>query len=372
MVNFNNKNKCRSRMYSVFVLTVVFIICLYLMAKFEPFTATASNEADIDIWSQQVAKTIPGRQFKILHAMSYHSPWEWTDNQFNGFQAALAGLSIQYHVMQMDAKRKSEEMWKLQISKEICDAIDVSKPDLIFTSDDVAQQYVSKNYVNSGIPLVFSAVNEAPEKYGFAGSKNVTGVLEKVHYAATMHLLKRLVPDVQKVAILCDTGAMWPVMIEEMKQQQSKLPDIQVVSFDVISSFSEFKKVVLDYQDKVDALGFLGVFEFRDEKRNNVPMEDVLKWLQENSKLPDFSFWEDRVLKGTLCSVSVSAYEQGYQAGVYARKILVEGVSPSDIPMMPTEKGIPLINLVTAKRLNIKPSADLLLISRVIQDIAIK
>jgi len=366
---FSN-NDCRRRIFTAAALTAVFVCCLFLMVKFEPIMVSASDSIENDIWSHQTVKSLPTRQFKILHVMSYHSPWEWTDNQFNGFQSALTGLNIQYHVMQMDAKRKSDELWKMQISKEICDAINVSKPDLVFAGDDVAQQYVTKNYVNSPIPIVFCAVNESPEKYGFAGAKNVTGVLEKIHYTATIHLLKKLVPGVKKAAILCDTGAMWPPMIEEMKQQHQK--EIEIVSFDIISTFDDFKQKVLAYQDSVDALGFLGVFEFVDENGKNVPMEDVLKWLQNNSRLPDFSFWEDRVLKGTLCSVTISAYEQGNQAGVYAREILVNGKSPSEIPMMHTEKGIPLINLAAAKRLNIKPEAELLLISKVIQDIAIK
>lgn len=368
MVRF--KNDCCKKLLKPAVMAAVFMCSLFLMVKFEPLMVSATENVEENIWSNQKSSFIPARQFKILHVMSYHSPWEWTDNQFCGFQSALNGLNVQYHVMQMDAKRKSDEAWKNKIAAEICDAIDVSRPDLIFATDDVAQRYVTSKYVNSPIPIVFCAVNEAPEKYGFVGSGNVTGVIEKIHYTATIHLMKKLVPTVARAAILCDTGAMWPSMIEEMKQQKQE--EIEIVSFDVISTFEEFKKKVMDYQDKVDALGFLGVFEYLDENGKNVPMEEVLKWLQNNSNLPDFSFWEDRVMKGTLCSVSISAYEQGSQAGIYAREILVNGKNPSDIPIVPTEKGIPLINLAAARRLNIKPDAELLLISRVFQDIAIK
>lgn len=189
---------------------------------------------------------------------------------------------------------------------------------------------------------------------------------------STLHLLKRLVPNVRKIAIISDTGKMWtPVIEKEIKPRQNNLPDIEVVGYDVISTFDEFKQKILAYQNKVDALGFLGVFEFKDENGKNVPMEDVLKWLQANSKLPDFSFWEDRVLKGTLCAIAVSAYEQGYQAGVYARGILLRGKSPAEFPMVATERGVPLINLATAKRLNIQPSADVLRTVKVIEDIAL-
>jgi ABC-type uncharacterized transport system substrate-binding protein len=352
---------------------IVIVVGTFLFLKFDPFKASAYDNTSNDLWPQrQVIKTIPDRQYKILHIMSYNSPWEWTDNQLGGFQNALQGLNVQYHVMQMDTKRKSDEAWKLEIAKEIRGAIDTSKPDLIFASDDNAQLYVTKYYVNSSIPIVFSAVNADPAIYGFTGSENVTGVLEKMHYAATFRLLRKLVPNVRKVVMITDTGAMWPALIAEMKQQQGEFSDIEILSFDVIPTFAEFKQKVLAYQNQVDALGFLGIFEFKDETGKNVSIEDVFRWLQANSSLPDFSFWEDRISKGTLCTVSVSAYEQGYQAGLYARGILVDGKSPSAFPMISTEKGIPLINLATAKRLNIKPSADILLTAKVIQDITLK
>jgi len=371
MINFADK-KLFNKLIALCVLAAVCAGGLFLMLKFEPVSTKAINIGHIEIAKTTNGRPTINRQFKILHVMSYHSPWEWTDNQCAGFVGALNGLNVLYYVMQMDAKRISDELWRQKIADEICSSSSAAKPDLLFAGDDIAQEYVSKRYVNSSMPIVFCAVNEKPETYGFRGSTNVTGVIEKIHFIATVQLLKELVPGVRRVAILCDTGTMWPSIIEEMKQNENRLSNVEVLSYNVIPTFEEFKQKVTACQSEVDALGFLGIFEFKDENGSNVPMENVLKWLQDNSKLPDFSFWEDRVLKGTLCSVSISAYEQGYQAGLYARKILVDGKSPSEIPILATEKGIPLINLAAAKRLNINPNAELLLSARVIRDIAVK
>ncbi len=367
------KNTLWRQISVVVIAAMVIAVGTYLSFKLEPLKVSAEPDLHRNVPSGQIVTAIPAKQYKIIHVMSYHSPWEWTDSQLDGFKAALKGLDVQYNVMQMDSKRRSNEDWMQEISKEIRKTIDASKPDLIFASDDTAQQYVTKYYVNSSIPIVFSAVNASPDKYGFDGSKNVTGVLERIHYVQTLHLLKKLVPTIRKIAIISDTGKMWtPVIEEEIKPKQGSLPDIEVVSYDVIATFDEFKQKVLAYQSQVDALGFLGVFEFKDEAGKNVPMEDVLKWLQANSKLPDFSFWEDRVLKGTLCAIAVSGYEQGYQAGVFARRILVDGKSPSELDIISTERGVPLINLVTAKRLNIEPTGDVLKTVKVINSIALE
>ena len=312
----------------------------------------------------------PGKSYRILHVMSYHSPWQWTDIQLAGFQAALDDLKVEYKVMQMDTKQKSDEAWKQQITAQICGTIESWKPDLVYTSDDNAQIYVTKRYVNSQIPFVFSAVNEEPQTYGFKGSTNVTGVLERLHYAATMRLLKKLIPNAKKVAIITDPGAMWLPMVEQMKLQQDQFGGIEVVSYDVVETFDQFKQKVREYQGTVDAIGLLGIFEFKDKDGKNVLQQDVFRWVWDNSKVPDFSFYEDRVTRGALCAVTVSAYDQGYQAGLLAKKILVNGKSPSELPMVPTEKGIPAINLECARRLNIVPSADVLLTAKVMQNVS--
>ena len=75
------------------------------------------------------------------------------------------------------------------------------------------------------------------------------------------------------------------------------------------------------------------------------------RWTNENSNLPDFTFWKDRVDKGTLCAVTVSGSAQGKQAGEIAHAILVEGRSPSGYPMQATEEGVPVISLARARKL---------------------
>ena len=88
--------------------------------------------------------------------------------------------------------------------------------------------------------------------------------------------------------------------------------------------------------------------------------------MAENSRLPDFSYWLDRVSYGTLCAVSVSAVAQGQDAGKLARGILVDGKSPSSFPTLSTAKGEPIVSLARAKQLGITPTSDVLLTARVI------
>jgi len=137
----------------------------------------------------------------------------------------------------------------------------------------------------------------------------------------------------------------------------------------VLETFEEYKKTIKDCEGKADALGMLGVFEFKDENGTNVPLEQVQRWTVENSRLPDFAFWRDRVDKGTLCAVTVSGLAQGKAAGKIARSILVEGHNPASCPMKATEKGVPIVNLARARRLNLNPKSSTLLTARVVTEL---
>jgi ABC-type uncharacterized transport system substrate-binding protein len=313
----------------------------------------------------------PAKKFKILHIMSYHSPWEWTDNQLNGFKAALKGLDVEYKVIQMDTKNHSDEESKQKVAQEAKDLINTWQPDLVYTSDDDVQKYVVQDYLNKDIPFVFSGVNADPAQYNFVGAKNVTGVIEHQHFVESVELLKKIAPDVKKIAVVIDDSPFWNGVTEQMKKEESRLPqDVKIVSWDLIKTYKEYQQKVKEYQSTVDAIALLGIFNFKDEQGKNVPYQQVQQWTAENSNLPDFSFWVDRVTFGTLSSVTVSAYEQGLAAGEMARGILVEGKSPADFPMKATIKGEPVISLARAKKLGLPIDSDILLTARIMDKFA--
>lgn len=309
-----------------------------------------------------------GKRFRVLHVTSYHVPWIWTDDQLDGFKEGLRGLDVEYKVFQMDTKRQSSEDWKRRAGAEARRLIERWKPDLLYTNDDNAQEYVARHYVGADLPIVFSGVNADPAAYGFVGSPNVTGVLEQEHFVESVRLLKRLVPDARRVAVVLDDDPTWPGVVERMKRKLADLPDVEIVAWDTIQTFTEYKHKIAGYLEEADAIALLGVFTFKDKDGENVPYLEVLQWTAENSRLPDFSFWRSRVEAGTLCTVTVSGYEQGLAAGNMARRILLGRSKPSEIPIAPTVRGEPIISLARANALGLRIRSSLLLRSTVITD----
>ncbi|MBF0363010.1 MAG: hypothetical protein HQK49_18465 [Oligoflexia bacterium] len=334
------------------------LISTFLLITFTNIGQTTDNDRKTKKW-------------KILHIMSYHSPWQWTDDQLKGFQDALKEFpNIEYKVFQMDTKRKNSEEWKKSVGEEARNLITSWKPDLVYTNDDNAQEYVVKHYINSEIPFVFSGVNNDPAKYGFAGSKNITGILEQEHVVQTMNLLKKIIPKLKKIVVIFDSDISWNGLRQRMEEKKSEFTDFEIVSFDIIKTFEEFQHKIKELEGKVDAIGMIGIFNFKDKNGQNVPHQQVLKWTAENSNIPDFTFWEDRVDYGTLCSVTVSGYEQGFAAGEIAKNILGKGLSANAFPFKATVKGAPVINMARAKQLKLNINNNLVLSSKVFKQYA--
>lgn len=307
----------------------------------------------------------PQRTFKVLHVMSYHSPWRWTDGQLEAFKEVLAGVPLEVKVFQMDTKRHSTPAEKERQGREARALIDSWKPDLLYTTDDDAQQHVARHYVGTGLPIVFSGVNADPATYGFAGAPNVAGVLEQEHFAESIKLLRSITPQVRRIAVVLDNAPMWQPVLERMRRAAAGA-DFEVVYWDTLQTWADYQARVAFYQDKVDAIALIGIFNYKDANGVNVPYQEVLRWTAEHSRLPDFSFWVDRVHYGTLASVTVSEREQGLAAGRLARAILVDKTPPATLAMRPTVKGIPVVSLVRATRLGLKVNSTVLLSSEVV------
>jgi ABC-type uncharacterized transport system substrate-binding protein len=317
-----------------------------------------------------IAPARPAAPFKVLHVMSYHAAWQWNKDQYAAFQDELADVPIDYRVLEMDTKRRSDPAWIKEVSAQATALIDEWRPDLVYTNDDNAQRYVVAPYPEGRTKFVFSAVNAKPETYGFDARSDVTGVMEREHILQTLTLLRDLAPGARRFAVLVDDGATWPSLVARMKAMLAQDDRFEVVGSDTLTTFEDYKRAVAGYQDQVDALGVLGVFTLKDAQGRNTPFEQVLRWTAEHSRLPDFSFWGSRTDLGTLCAVTVSATAQGREAGRMAREILVNGRPPSDIMPRATLKGQPVINLQRARDLGLSPTTTTLLTSRVVKHYA--
>lgn len=319
------------------------------------------------LFSIPAAHAAPAQGFRILHIMSFNSPYTWTDKQLEGFKAGLGkDVKAEYKVFQLDTKRQSSKEAQAENSRLARKLIDEWKPDLVYTSDDDAVQLVTSHYVNKPLPFVFSGVNKTAEDHGIKGATNITGVFEREHILESIHLLQTLKPGIKRIQIFSDNAAYWPQVIGRVRSLSREHKEFSLVGVDQPLAYADFQRLVLDNPNQADAYLILGNFNFKDAKGADVPYPQLQQWLAENSKIPDLSFWEDRMIHGTLAGVTVSAFEQGHAAGKLAHSILIEHRKPSALPITATTKGVPVISLPRARQLGITPPSTQLLSSSII------
>lgn len=306
--------------------------------------------------------------YKILHVMSYHSPMGWSDGQFAGFKDAMAGLPVEYRVLRMEASlHRSDPAWAKAKGREASELIAAWKPDLVYASDDDAQEHLTRRFVGKDLPFVVSGVNKDPAEYGFVGSKNVAGVLEPVHIIETLRLLQAIVPGAKRFAIVSEDAPTMVALAADIRRELSRIPGTEVVALDVVRTVEAYQRAVLSYQERADAVWPLAADGLLDARGKRVPREAVTRWTVENSRLPDAGFWSHRVEGGTLVAVTVSSRAQGLAAGRLARAILVEGKTPAQLGFTPDAKGVPMVSLARANRLGLKVRSSVLLSAEVLE-----
>lgn len=313
------------------------------------------------------SQAAPATGFRILHIMSFNSPYRWTDAQLEGFKAGLGNSAkTEYKVFQLDTKRQSSKEEQTRNAERARQLIAEWKPDLVYTSDDDAVQLVTSHYVNKSLPFVFSGVNKSAEDHGIKGAANITGVFEREHILESIHLLQAIKPGLRKIQIFSDNAAYWPQVIGRVRTLARESKAFELVGVDQPLAYADLQTLIRENPNKADAYLLLGNFNFKDAKGADVPYPQLQRWIAENSKIPDISFWDDRMLHGTLAGMTVSAYEQGLAAGKLAHSILIEHSKPGNLPMRATTKGVPVISLARAKQLGIIPPSSQLLSSTVV------
>lgn len=307
---------------------------------------------------------------RILHVMSFESPWRWTDGQFAGFRQALNMPQAQWRVFQMDVKRHRSPVEKAERGRLAREAIAQWRPDLVYLSDDDAVEAVAVPYAGSRLPIVFSGVNRDLAAHGLQGAPNVTGVLEREHVAESLRLLRAVLPAARRLAVVSDPTAYWDSVIERVRRRLPEDGELQLVRVERPTTYAAFQQTMVELQRQVDAVVSLGVFALSRDDGHSVPYPVLARWLVQETRLPDVSFWIDRVHHGTLLSVTVSEHEQGFAAGRLASAVLREGRTPESLEILPTRHGHPAISLARARQLGVAVRSTQLLASEVVRQFA--
>ncbi len=212
------------------------------------------------------------------------------------------------------------------------------------------------------VPIVF-AVGEDPVKLGLVGSLarpggNVTGINFFVQEAVAkrLRLLHELVPKAVRVAVLVNPGNA-PVVDATVREVQKAAPtmglQIQILNASTVSEIdAAFATIARERLDVLLVAGDAFLISRRVQ----------LATLTARDKIPAAYAVREPVEVGGLMSYGTDIADAFRQVGVYTGSIL-KGAKPADLPVLQSTKFEFVINLTTAKALDLNIPAGVISIA---------
>ncbi len=269
------------------------------------------------------------------------------DASYKGFVDALAeagyvegkNLELDYQVAQGDMSTAGTIA-----TKQVND-----KPDLILSIATPSAQAVVN--ATKDIPVLVTAVTD-PASAGLVASNeapggNVSGTSDLTPVKKQIELLKQLVPDAKKIAVLYSSSEVNSVVQADLAKAAGEELGIEVID-STVSNSNEIQQVVQSLVGKVDA-----VYAPTDNLIAS-SMSTVAQVANANN-LPVICGEGGMVDNGGLATYGIDYYELGILTGKQAVKILEGTATTADMPIeyLPDEKCTLQINSEVAKQLGI-------------------
>lgn len=201
------------------------------------------------------------------------------------------------------------------------------KSDLILAIATPAAQAVANT--TKDIPVLVTAVTDPADAKLVASNENpggnVTGTSDLTPVAEQMKLLKQLVPNAKKVAMLyCSNESNSKFQVEIAKKSAAGL-GLEAVDA-TVSNSNEIQQVVQSLVGKVDAI-------YTPTDNMIASGMATVSMVAQPAKLPVIVGESGMVENGGLATYGINYYNLGLLTAKQAVKILKDGAKPADMPI---------------------------------------
>jgi ABC-type uncharacterized transport system substrate-binding protein len=308
------------------------VFCLVLSALFLTF--------DIPTQAQQREK-IPRIGFLSSFSASNTAGWEQAFRQGLRDLGWSEGKSISIEYRYSEGKGERLPELAAELVRRKVDVIVTS-----ITPDTLAAKNATKE-----IPIVMASVND-PIGSGFVNSLahpggNITGLTNIASELSgkRLELLKEIVPDLKRVAVLWDPEGPASSLSWKESQVPARALGLQLYSMETRRA-NDFDKA---FADAIRArVGALAIGPNAVVTRNQKRIAD----LAAKNRLPSISVLSEFVEFGGLMAYGPDRSDLFRRAATYVDKIL-KGTKPADIPVEQPTKFELMINLKTAKQIGV-------------------
>jgi len=274
------------------------------------------------------------------------------DAVLKGFKDSLKaeGVDVNYSVHNAQANMATCNQIAARIAGE--------NPDLVLAiatpSAQACAVATKKSPILAGSPLLFTAITD-PVGAGLVSDlekpgKNITGVSDMLPVGQHMAMLRRFYPDLKRLGMIYNAGeANSRTTVAMVKAEGEKL-GFEVVAATVAKT-SDVQQAAKSLVGRVDA-----VYLPTDNTVISA-LESVIK-ICEQEKLPLFSADVDSVKRGTVAALAFDYYRHGYQTGLMAKRIMVDGLFPAEVPVETQQELVLHLNLKAAKKFGVTVPED--------------
>ena len=318
-------------------------------------------------WSYQMAlmaviylffniPVIEAASYKILVVMSYEEENPWCIQIKEGIDSVFAGDSeIKYFYM--DTKKNFEG--GVRKAKDAYEVYKRFRPDGVIAADDNAQSLFVLPYLKDKdkTPVMFCAVNEEPEKYGYPAS-NVSGILERDFIGESIAFAKQLVPSIHMVGFLAKDSPSGRAILKQV-EIESDTYLAKFAGFKLVKTIKETLAVLEDYEKRSDALFITSTNGILDTDGKSLDNEQVTKIVAKFYKKPLIGANDFHVRYGVLCAVIKSGNAQGRVSAEMLLKA-IKGTPVNHIPITLNKYGKRMLNVTVMNELGIRPKRRVL------------
>ena len=302
------------------------------------------------------AEAQESRKFKVLAVMSYEGTMPWVKDTKEGLDEVLSEhCEVKYIYLNTrndfeGGKAKAEQAYQFYQDFQ---------PDGVIAADDDAQVLFVVPYLKDKVktPVMFCGVNKEPDVYGYPSS-NVSGILERIHFAESIAFLQQIVPSVKTVAYLMGDNPTAKGYYEQIQKEMNAY-SAKSADFKFVNTMDEAISTLAEIKTQCDALFIENMVGIRDKNNKSLTEQEVIPLLTKNCGKPTMGANIFIIKFGLLCAVVKTGQEQGETAGKMLLKAM-EGTPVSQLPITRNHQGKRIINVTVMKELGIKPRPDVL------------
>lgn len=265
------------------------------------------------------------------------------DDAREGFIDGLKELNIEFEESYSNAQGDVGTVNQI-IQKFVSD-----KSDLIYTIATPTAQSAQQATEDSKLPVLFSAVTDAVQAKLVESNEepgdNLTGTLDEAPMKEQLSLFKEIDDSIENIGIIYNTSEENSgIQVKQAKAFEDEL-GIKIVEIGV-NSINDVQQAL---NSKVKDLD--GIYTITD---NMIASSiSIISDIAIENKLVTIGAEEAHVEGGILLSNGISYYEIGKQTAEMAKKILVDGVLPEDIPVEKAKNTVKKYNLETVEALGL-------------------